>query len=435
MFCDEIKIKLIAGKGGDGSASFRREKFVPRGGPDGGDGGHGGNIVFQVDGNLNTLSHLSHQKVYRAQDGGHGRGQKMAGRKGEDLILKVPQGTIILSENKSNFLHDLEKENSQFVAARGGKGGLGNVHFKSSTYQTPKFAENGEPGEEKEIVVELKLVADVGIIGLPSAGKSTLISVISNAKPKIADYPFTTLVPNLGVVNMQKHGAGPSDNFVIADIPGLIEGASEGKGLGHQFLKHVSRTKLLVHLIDGYLENPDHNYKIIRNELKKFDKNLAKNEEIIVLNKIDILDEKTLKTKIKELKKVTKTKKIICISAVARKNLNELLFEIVKNLRIIKKATKVPAKSAIKTVTVLQPKSRQNFSIEKVIRKKDHKIFRITGSRIEQLIVMTNIQNPEGLERVYHFFDKMGIRKAIEKQGATYGDIIRIKEKNIPYRK
>ena len=258
MFCDELKIKVVAGKGGDGCVSFRREKFVPKGGPDGGDGGNGGNIIIKVNPHLNTLSNLANKKIYKADQGVRGKRKNMHGKSAQNLILEVPKGTIILNEDKSEMLADLNKEGELLTIAKGGKGGMGNARFVSSTHQIPRFAETGEPGEEKEVILELKLVADVGLIGLPSAGKSTLISVISNARPKIAAYHFTTLVPNLGVVSM-----GGNNSFVVADIPGLIEGASQGKGLGHQFLKHIARTKLLVHIVDGFIPDTEENYKVI----------------------------------------------------------------------------------------------------------------------------------------------------------------------------
>lgn len=433
MFCDELQIKLIAGSGGNGCMSFRREKFVPKGGPDGGDGGKGGDIIIKVDPNLNTLSHLAHQKTYKADSGEHGKGKKMYGRGGSPMVLHVPKGTLIMTADRKQLLADLNKENEEMVIARGGKGGLGNTHFVSSTYQAPRFAETGEPGEEKEVILELKLVADVGIIGKPSAGKSTLISVISNAKPKIADYHFTTLIPNLGMVDMSRFGGQNEENFVVADIPGLIEGASQGKGLGHQFLKHVTRTKILVHLIDGYEEDWSNNYKTIRNELKSFDKRLMKTEELVAINKIDLLQKEELEKKLKKFKRTVKDKKIICISAAAHINLKELIFEITKTLGKLKKQSGKVVKNKI--IPIIQPKIQESFSIEKIIQKKTHKIFRIAGKRIEQLVVMTDIRNPEGLERVYHFFNKMGIQKAIERKGAEVGDIIKIKEKNIPYRR
>jgi len=438
MFCDEVKIKLIAGNGGDGCMSFRREKFVPKGGPDGGDGGHGGDIILKVNRNLNTLSHLTNGKTYKANRGVHGKGKKMHGKNAEALILEVPIGTIIFNSDKSELTADLDKKDSEIIIAKGGQGGKGNARFVSSTHQAPRFAENGEPGEKKEILLELKLAADIGIIGLPSAGKSTLISVISNAKPKIAAYHFTTLIPNLGVVNMEKFGSSKNDSFIVADIPGLIEGASAGKGLGHQFLKHISRTKLLVHIIDGSLNDIDKNFKIINQELKNFDKNLSKREQIVVINKSDLLTKEEIKEKTEKLKKINKKTKIFVISAASNKGLKELLFEISKKLDQIKKE-EINKKEEITPPTnkiILQPHlKKEKFIIEKITQKKDKKIFRITGKDIEKLIVMTNLNNPEGLERVYRHMDKMGIKKEIEKHGANFGDIIKVNEQKIPYRK
>lgn len=437
MFLDELQIKVVAGKGGDGCVSFRREKFVPKGGPDGGDGGNGGNIIIRTNHHLNTLGNLAHKKVFKGKNGVSGKGKNMHGKNAEDLVIEVPPGTIVFNEDKSEILADLSKKNDKIIVAKGGKGGKGNARFVSSTHQAPKLCENGEPGEEKCLTLELKLVADVGLIGLPSAGKSTLISVISNAKPKIAAYHFTTLTPNLGVINMSDFGGSKNDTFVVADIPGLIEGASKGKGLGIQFLKHISRTKLLVHILDGYLENLSDNYKTLRKELKEFDASLTKKDEIIVVNKTDLLDEKVLKEKVSELKKVTKGKKMFTISAVAKKGLKELLFEISKKLTKIKKSPK-KKKSASKSkkIPILRPHlEKVKFEIEKIIRKKNYKIFRIKGKRIEQLITMTDINNQEGLERIYHYIEKLGIKRAIEKNGAKIGDFLKIKDQKIPYRK
>lgn len=435
MFCDELTLKVIAGDGGKGVVSFRREKFVPKGGPDGGDGGNGGSIIFRVNTNLNTLSHLSFNKVFRAESGGNGGGQKMHGKNGKDLLLEVPQGTVIFTKDKGQTLADLSNTGEEIILAKGGRGGWGNSHFASSTHQTPRFAELGEPGERFDILLELKLVADVGIIGLPSAGKSTLISVISNARPKIAAYHFTTLVPNLGVVSMAKFGGSANDSFVVADIPGLIEGAHEGKGLGHKFLRHVSRTKLLVHIIDGYLDNIDKDYKTIRKELKKFDESLFEKEEVIVVNKMDIVEEKILKEKIKKLKKITKTKKIFVISAVTHEGLQTLMFEISKKLIEVKKKERATRPPVIKRIPILQPHlDKIRFIIDKIEKQKDRKIFHISGKTLERVVIMTDIKNMEGLERIYHYIFKMGLQKALGKLGATLGDVIEIKGKHIPYR-
>lgn len=439
MFCDELKLKIIAGDGGNGGLSFRREKFVPRGGPDGGDGGRGGNIIFRATSNLNTLGHLANRKMYKAESGGKGRGNNMTGKNAEDLVLEVPQGTMIYSADKKNLLADLSGVNDQIIMARGGKGGLGNLRFVSSVNQVPRFAESGEPGEEKEILLELKLVADVGLIGLPSVGKSTLISIISNAKPKIAAYHFTTLIPNLGVVNLSQFGGSSTQSFVVADIPGLIEGASEGKGLGHKFLRHVSRTKLLVHIIDGTSEDPKKDFKTINEELKIFDKKLSKLKQIIVLNKSDMLEPSSIKEKLKEIKKITKKVEIFTLSCMNREGLKPLIFEIYKEISILRKKEKVQKREENQTkirIPILQPHlDKVKFVISKVEKTKENTIFHVNGKRIEQLVSMTEIRNPEGLERIYHFLGRMGVQKAIEKKGATFGDSIEIKGKIIPYRR
>lgn len=437
MFCDELKLKIIAGNGGNGAVSFRREKFIPKGGPDGGNGGRGGDIIIKANQNLSTLSHLANSKMYKAESGTNGRGRNMTGKNAEDLTLEVPVGTIIYNIDKTKILADLSNIDNQTIIAKGGKGGLGNLNFVSSTNQVPRFAENGEPGEEKEILMELKLVADVGLIGFPSVGKSTLISVISNARPKIADYPFTTLIPNLGVVNMSQFGGSKEESFVVADIPGLIEGASEGKGLGHKFLRHISRTKVLVHIIDCTLENQNQNYKALNQELKKFDPELAKLKQIIVLNKIDTIDQENLDKKLKEVKKITKKSQIFPISCMNRQGIKPLMFAIFKEVKALELKEKIARISAIKpAIPVLRPHiEKVKYSIDKIETAEDHKIFHVSGKRIEQLVVMTEISNPEGLERIYHYFNRMGIQKAVERKGAGFGDIIKIKGKYIPYRK
>lgn len=436
MFCDELKIEVIAGKGGNGAATFRREKFVPRGGPDGGDGGRGGDIILKVNPHLNTLSSLANQKIYRAHDGTNGMRKNMHGANADHFILEVPKGTMIFNDDKSQLLADLKQEGDTFVLVHGGRGGKGNARFVSSTHQAPRFAEKGEPGESKIICLELKLVADIGIIGLPSAGKSTLISVISNAKPKIAAYHFTTLVPNLGVVDMRPFGA--EGTFVVADIPGLIEGASEGKGLGHQFLRHIKRNNVLVHLVDGSEEDIVASYNVVRNELARFDAGLSKKKEILVLNKIDLLDADQLKEKEKALKKASKAKKIFKIAAAAQIGVKELVFALFEQYNLDRSIVVEDSLTDIEEekVAVLRPHLKEaKFEIEKVVQKKDRKIFRLKGARIEQLIQMTDTTNLEGLERVYHYLGRMGAMRAIERLGATYGDEIKILNVKIPYRK
>lgn len=429
MFLDEHKIKIVAGKGGDGCASFRREKFVAKGGPNGGDGGDGGAVIIKTTQHENTLNRLAHKKVFRADRGGHGLGKDMHGANGEDLIIEVPIGTLIWNADKSKVIADLTERGQKIILVKGGIGGMGNARFKTSTNQAPRFAETGEPGEEMEIILELKLVADVGIIGFPSAGKSTLISVISNAKPKIAEYHFTTLAPNLGVVKYHSH------NFVVADIPGLIEGASEGKGLGHKFLKHVARTKLLVHVIDCALEEPDKLYKTINTELKKFDKRLSTLPQIIVLNKIDLFDDETLAIRIKELQKVTKKAKIFTISAVAHKGLDELLAEMSKQLNKLTAAELDEEEEVEKIVPIFKPhEDKVKFYINSVEQEEEKQLFYVSGKRLEQMTIMTDLKNKEGLERIYRYMEAIGLQQALKKKKAKLGDKVRVKEKSIPYR-
>ena len=338
MFTDEVIIKIKAGKGGDGLVSFWREKFVPKGGPDGGDGGDGGDIIFKVDERVNTLSFFNTRKQFKAEDGEKGKKARCRGKNGRDLILRVPPGTIVyqilnskietlnkskIQDSKFKKVADLTKDGQKMVIARGGRGGWGNVHFATATHQTPKEAKPGQPGEEKILKLELQLIADVGIIGLPNSGKSTLLSRISAARPKIAEYPFTTLEPNLGVVRL-----GEDFSFVVADIPGLIKGASKGKGLGDKFLRHIKRTRLLVHLIDITSSDLVRDYKTIRSELKLFDPTLISKKEIIVLNKIDLLGEKK-----PFIPFVLKKLKPLMISAVSGKGIKTLLYEIKRILK------------------------------------------------------------------------------------------------------
>jgi len=320
-FIDEVKIIVSSGRGGDGSLSFRREKFVPRGGPDGGDGGDGGNIYFKGSSNLNTLMTFRGKKLYKAEVGTNGAGRRMHGRNGNDIIIEVPLGTIIRDFETSEIIADITSEDTPILFLSGGRGGLGNVNFKTSTNQAPRKATEGKEGEEREITLELKLLADIALIGLPNAGKSTLISVISSAKPKIADYDFTTLEPNLGVVELG------DNSFTVADIPGLIEDASEGKGLGHKFLKHIERTSAFVHLIDCSLCLNEYeafeSYTIVRGELEKFNEELMWKKEIVCLTKTDSLSDDEIDLFIKFFEK-TLDKKVLSISSVAGTNIEAL---------------------------------------------------------------------------------------------------------------
>lgn len=322
MFIDETKIYVCAGKGGDGSTSFRHEKYVPMGGPDGGDGGDGGDIVILASDQASDLSNFNRLRRFKAEDGQNGMGQKMHGKNGEDLILPVPIGTQIF-DSAGEIIADLTKEGDQFVPAKGGNGGWGNIHFHTSIKQAPKWAKKGLPGGSMDLGLELKMIADVGLIGLPNAGKSTLLSVISNARPKIANYPFTTLEPNLGVIK------GIDKNIIVADIPGLIEGASEGKGLGDKFLKHIERTTILVHIIDINSDDITRDYEVIRKELVAFSKKLAKKKEIVVLSKADTLDDKQIAKIKNKLKKMSP----IVISGSSHLGIDELINRILKELK------------------------------------------------------------------------------------------------------
>jgi GTP-binding protein len=324
MFVDEAIIKVKAGDGGNGCVSFRREKYIPKGGPDGGDGGNGGSIVFVADPNKNTLLDFAGRHHWAAQKGEGGMGKKMYGKGGEDLVVLVPVGTIVLDTDTDTIVADLSKPGMRRVICRGGKGGRGNFHFRSSVNQTPRFAEPGTLGEEKNLKLELKLIADVGIAGKPNAGKSTLLSVISSARPKVADYPFTTLVPQLGIAEVDAER-----RIVFADIPGLIEHASEGAGLGHAFLKHIERCKLIVHLIDLFPadgSDPLENYRIIRNELEQFGDELGNKPELIVANKIDLTpeDDQTLE----KLREELKPREVLAISGAAKMNIDTFLEKV-----------------------------------------------------------------------------------------------------------
>ena len=333
MFIDRVKIKIKAGGGGDGVTAFRREKFIPRGGPSGGDGGKGGDIWLEADEGYNTLLHLRYNPEHKAERGRHGEGSNRHGKDGADEMVKVPIGTQVFDAETNEMLFDFTENGQKFLAAKGGKGGWGNQHFATPTRRAPRFHYTGRPGEELELQLELKLIADVGLVGFPNAGKSTLISVISAAKPKIADYPFTTLEPNLGVVDL-----GEFKTFVVADIPGLIEGASEGAGLGDRFLRHVERTKLILHLVDVSSlsgRNPVEDYEIINRELANYDENLATRPQIVVATKIDALDEPERLENLREAAEKD-GKPFMEISAVTRQGTQELVFAVAQKLNEIK---------------------------------------------------------------------------------------------------
>lgn len=411
-FADEAKINVKAGRGGDGSPSFRREKYIAYGGPDGGNGGDGGNVIFEADENMNTLVNYVSKKHFRGTDGKPGLGRNQYGAHGEDMILKVPAGTLVYDAEKGDLIADLTQNGQRVVAARGGMGGKGNANFKSSVRQAPDFAELGEPGEEKEVRLELKLIADVAIIGYPSVGKSTLIARISNARPKIADYPFTTLVPNLGVVKV-----GGVD-FVVADIPGLIEGAHEGKGLGDEFLRHIERTKFLVHLLDVTREDLREDYIKLNRELELFSKTLAKKPQKVVVSKIDASIPEMNESIAKEFKK----ERPLFISAVTGEGIDELLYflkdEVLKLRKKVPRAPKLEPKVFRPHEMLLDTRQYE------VAKEKDG--YRVSGRRIEQIAVMTDMSKRGAIVRVFDILKKIGAAKALIRLGAQEGDKIRI---------
>lgn len=421
MFVDTAKVNLKAGKGGDGAVSFRKEIYIPKGGPDGGDGGKGGDIIFQADKDTNTLIDFRFTPILTAEDGKNGSGTRSAGRSGKDLIVEVPIGTIVKRDGE--IIADLTKDGQRAVIARGGGGGFGNAHFKSSVRQAPLIAEVGEPGEEFEAEIELKLLADVGLVGLPNAGKSTFLSVVSNAKPEIADYPFTTLTPNLGVATIDNH------DILIADIPGLIEGASEGKGLGHAFLRHVDRTAVLLHLVDVYNDDAGVAYKIIRTELDKYS-DLSKRAEVVALTKCEGVDAEIIEMQMASILVVNPQAKIFAISAQAHTGLIELLRELYQIIQENKKEIETQAEALVEDVAEVEdyPTISLSPNIIKTawkVEKIDDK-FVVTGEKIEKFARRTDMNNYASVNRLRDILKKMGIRAELTSMGAEPDSIISI---------
>lgn len=414
MFIDYAKIIIGSGKGGNGAITFRREKYVANGGPDGGDGGKGGSVYFQVDLGLNTLIDFKYKKKYLAKDGEAGSGNRCNGKKGEDLYIKVPQGTVIKDEETGKVIADLSEVGQMECVLKGGKGGKGNVHFATATRQIPNFAETGEPGVEKTVILELKLIADVGLLGFPNVGKSTLLSRMTTATPKIADYHFTTIEPNLGVVKLDN-----GETFVMADIPGLIEGASEGVGLGLKFLRHVERTRLLLHVIDvagTEGRDPIEDFNIINKELESYSAKLAKKLQIIAANKVDVLqDEKNYK----RLEALAKEKgyEIFKISAVTGEGLKELFYRISELLKTIpKEELEEVDKTAYYTM-----EEEEGWSV-----KRDGKYFIVEGKEIENLMRRINFSDYESLGYFHLMLKKMGVDAELRRKGISEGDLVKI---------
>ncbi len=425
MLYDHTKISIKAGDGGDGSLHFRREKFAPFGGPDGGDGGRGGSVYFEASHNLNTLIDYRYRHRFAADSGGAGARQKMHGEKGEDVILLVPCGTIIRNADSGAVIADLLDDGQQVMVARGGRGGLGNTHFATSTHQAPKEAQKGEPGEELWVFLELRLIADVGLVGYPNAGKSTLLSVVTAAKPKIADYPFTTLAPNLGVVEVGAARRGDGYSFVLADIPGLIEGAAQGVGLGHEFLRHIQRTRLLVHMLDGGASERDpwQDFEAINKELREYDEKLASRPQIVVLNKIDLPDAQAQWPEV-QAKAEAAGYSVFAISAAAHQGTEELMQFVGDRLRAMQQeeAERAAAQpmGILEENTVLRPQADDAFTISK-----EDGVFVVRGRLVQRAVTMTDQESEEGMARLQVVLEKWGVTKALEEAGVKMGDPVR----------
>ncbi len=443
MFTDTAKVSLKAGKGGDGAVSFRREIYIPKGGPDGGDGGKGGDIIFKADKDTNTLIDFRFTPILTAEDGKNGSGMRSAGRSGKNLIVEVPIGTIVKRDGV--LLADLVRDGQEAIIAKGGDGGFGNAHFKSSTRQAPIIAEVGEPGEEFEAELELKLLADVGLVGLPNAGKSTFLSVVSNARPEIADYPFTTLTPQLGVATIDGY------DLLIADIPGLIEGASEGKGLGHDFLRHVDRTAVLLHLVDVYNDDAGEAYRIIRKELEKYS-DLKNRPEVVALTKCEGVDKDIIEMQTASILAVNPSAQVYAISSSAHTGLDELLRAVLEFVKLKKSGAWQSEVEHANTVTTgasdtargladsassassldttlptisLSPKDiKTTWKVEKVDDK-----FVVTGEKIEKFARRTDMGNYASVNRLRDIMKKMGIRAELTSMGAEPDSIISIADK------
>ena len=420
MFVDTAKIFVQAGRGGNGAVSFRRELYIEKGGPDGGDGGKGGDVIFRATKDLNTLLNFRYKPEIKAKNGENGSKRNKTGKSGEDLIVKVPVGTLVKRDGE--ILADLKFDGEEAIIARGGDGGFGNAHFKSSVRQTPRVAELGEAGETFEADLELKLLADVGLVGFPNAGKSTFLSVVSNARPEIANYAFTTLTPNLGVAEIDGF------NLLIADIPGLIEGASEGKGLGDAFLRHVERTSVLLHLIDIYEENPDEQYRIIREELKKYQPELLDRPEIIALTKSEGMDAEMIDFQISKLHKVAGDSQIFAISSSAHQGLKEVLRALRKQVEDFRNSqyeieVDEEEDENIAVISLSQDEINKAWSVE---FNEEENIFEVHGEKIEKFARRTNFMNIHGVNRLRDILRKMGIEHGLRRMGAENSSIISI---------
>lgn len=413
MFYDKAKVYVKGGDGGNGAVAFRREKYVPLGGPSGGDGGGGGDVIFVADEGLRTLVDFRYQRHYKADRGEHGQGKGMHGRKAGNLVVRVPVGTVIKDADTGEFIADITADGQQVVVAAGGRGGRGNARFASANNKAPRVAEKGEPGEERWVALELKLLADVGLVGFPNAGKSTLISRISAAKPKIADYPFTTLVPNLGVVRMPD-----GDSFVVADIPGLIEGAHQGAGLGHEFLRHIERTRVLIHVVDmagSEGREPLEDFRAINRELEAYNQVLPRRPQVVAANKMDLPGAEENFQKFKAA--LGSEFDIYFISAVTGEGVEPLLFKVAE---VLKMAPPVEP-MAVENEKVTRVSNEPRFTVNK-----EEGVFVIDGKEIKKHYAMTDFANEEAMKRFLRIMKVMGIEDELRNQGAKNGDVVRI---------
>ena len=412
MFIDRVIVEVRSGKGGDGMIAFLHEKYVAKGGPSGGNGGRGASIIFRANKSINTLFNFRHSKVIIGQDGGKGLTKNKYGRGADDVVVDVPVGSVIYLEENKQFLCDLSEDGQQVVVAKGGRGGRGNAAFKSDKNRVPRIAENGLPGETKRLIIELKLLADVGLVGLPNAGKSTLLSVVSNANPEIADYPFTTIAPNLGVVNVSKY-----ETFVMADLPGLIEGAHLGKGLGLTFLRHLERCRVIVHLVSMADENPYESFQKIQNELKEYGMGLEKRPLIIVASK---MDEDGAEDKLIKFKKKVK-QDVYPISSLTHQGIDEL---VKKCHEILSKTEPFPLMGhEEKVASRVYNAYEEQKPIFSVVKEKDH-VYRLVGESIERTYSLINISTDEGLMRLINYLRKINVEDALREQGAQDGDSV-----------
>lgn len=419
MFADRAKIYVRSGKGGDGHVSFRREKYVPNGGPDGGDGGHGGAVIFEVDEGLNTLTDFRHIRKYKAQDGENGGKRNCRGKNGEDIIIKVPAGTVIKEAESEKVIADMSGDNTRQVLLTGGKGGNGNQHYATSTMQAPKYAQPGQPAKELDLLLELKVIADVGLIGFPNVGKSTLLARVSNAKPKIANYHFTTLNPNLGVVDLEDAGG-----FVIADIPGLIEGASQGVGLGHEFLRHIERTKMMIHIVDSAStegRDPIEDIYAINKELEDYSVEIAKRPQVIAANKIDaIWSEDNPVEKIRQ-EFEPKGIKVFPISAVSGEGVKELLYYVKSVLDTLDTEPVIFEQEYFPEFNTQL--SNEPFSVTYDAGADE---YIVEGPRIEKMLGYTNLESEKGFAFFQNFLKDNGILEELETLGISEGDTVRM---------